>query len=208
MKALYLGEKNLGSLGIISIIESNYKMSSVILKNIDKFIEENSTDYYSIGIIDGRALHTSSFCNLKRLSQLISYPVLLLVEENQPWKKYLEQIHHVHGVIKRECEIGFFLNSINVIQDGGYCYSWSVHTLKNDISEVYNEEYYASAGLTRREMQILKMCLEGATNKEISVKLSRSEKTISAHKSNILRKLGIKRFPELFIRCHQNNLSQ
>jgi DNA-binding NarL/FixJ family response regulator len=207
MKALYLGENNLGSLGIISIIESNYQMSSVTLKNIDDFIEEEPTDYYSIGIIDGRVLHSSSSCNLKRLSQLISCPVLLLVEDNQPWQKYLEQIYNVHGVIKRESEIGFILNTLNVIQNGGYCYSWNIHTLKYSINEVFNDEYYASAGLTRRETEILKMCLEGATNKEISIKLSRSEKTISAHKSNTLRKLGIKHFPEFLFQYRRDSFS-
>ncbi len=36
MKTLYLGEKNLGSLGIISIIESSYQTSYIVLKNIHR----------------------------------------------------------------------------------------------------------------------------------------------------------------------------
>jgi DNA-binding NarL/FixJ family response regulator len=203
MKALYLGEKNLGSLGIISIIESSYQTASVVLKNIDRFLEEDAEEqHYSIGIIDGKALHSSPVQHLKQLSQLMNCPVLLLVEDDQPWQKYLEQIDNVHGVIKRESDVEFFINTINIIRDGGYCYSWDIHSIKNNGAEMFNDEYYASAGLTRRETEILKMCLDGATNKAISIRLSRSEKTISAHKSNILRKLGVKRFSDLFFHRH------
>ncbi len=146
-------------------------------------------------------LHTSPSHHLKRLSQQISFPVLLLVEDDQPWQKFLEQLDNVHGVIERESEVGFFLNAINIVRDGGYCYSWDIHSLKNNGAAMLNDEYYAAAGLTRRETEILKMYLDGSTNKEISIRLSRSEKTISAHKSNILRKLGVKRFSDLFFQC-------
>lgn len=201
MKTLYLGEKNLGSLGIISIIETNYHASSIIMKNIDKFIEDGPDEVYDVSIIDGKALHTSQSQNLKKLSQQINCPILILVEDDQPWQKFLEQIDNVHGVIERESEVDFFLNAINIVRDGGYCYSWDVHALKNNNAAMLTDEYYAAAGLTRRETEILKMYLDGSTNKEISIKLSRSEKTISAHKSNILRKLGVKRFSDLFFQC-------
>lgn len=201
MKTLYLGEKNLGSMGIISIIESSYQMSSIVLKSVDKFIEEGPGEHYDIGIIDGKVLHTSPSHHLRRLSQKISCPLLLLVDDDQPWQKLLEQIDNVHGVIERESDIDFFLNAINIVRDGGYCYSWDVHTIKNHGGVMINDEHYVAAGLTRRETEILKMYLEGATNKEISIKLSRSEKTVSAHKSNILRKLGVTRFSDLFLQC-------
>jgi DNA-binding NarL/FixJ family response regulator len=197
MKTLYLGDKNLGSLGIISIIESSYQQSSVILKNIDDFLIEGTAEQYDIGIIDSKVLFSRpSYC-LKKISPLVGGPILLLVEEDQPWSQYLEQIARVHGVIKRESDVDFFLNAINIIRSGGYCYSWDIYAAKDGHMKVFNDEYYSSAGLTRRETEILKMCLDGATNKEISIMLSRSEKTISAHKSNILRKLGVKRFSDL-----------
>lgn len=201
MKALYLGEKNLGNLGIVSIIESRLEATTVTLKSIDMFLEEEDPpeQHYSIIIIDGKALLTNSSQLLTRLSQQMKCPVLLLVEEEQPWQKYLDQIDHVHGVIKRESDVDFFINTINIICNGGYCYSWDVHSTKNKGAAIFNDEYYASVGLTRREKEVLEMCLDGATNKAISIRLSRSEKTISAHKSNILRKLGVKRFANLLL---------
>ena len=44
--------------------------------------------------------------------------------------------------------------------------------------------------LTRRERQVLKMVVEGAKNREISVALSISIRTVEKHRSNLMNKLG------------------
>ncbi|MFZ3062188.1 MAG: response regulator transcription factor [Actinomycetota bacterium] len=46
-------------------------------------------------------------------------------------------------------------------------------------------------GLTNREIEILKLIAQGATNKEIAKKLYLSIKTIETHRTNIFRKLDI-----------------
>ncbi len=46
-------------------------------------------------------------------------------------------------------------------------------------------------GLTKREVEILKLIAEGATNKEIAEKLFISVKTVESHRTNIFRKLDI-----------------
>jgi len=56
------------------------------------------------------------------------------------------------------------------------------------ISGVMNE--CSKAGLTKRELQILKMINEGMLSKEISDKLSISIYTVNGHRQNILQKLN------------------
>lgn len=63
--------------------------------------------HQNIVIIDGKALHACPVQYLKQLSLLPGWPVLLLVEYNQPWQKYLVQIDTVHGEIKRESNVYF-----------------------------------------------------------------------------------------------------
>jgi DNA-binding NarL/FixJ family response regulator len=46
-------------------------------------------------------------------------------------------------------------------------------------------------GLTRRELDVLRLLGSGATNPEIGRKLYMSPKTASVHVSAILRKLGV-----------------
>jgi DNA-binding CsgD family transcriptional regulator len=47
------------------------------------------------------------------------------------------------------------------------------------------------AGLTRRELQVLRLVSTGKTNKVIASELSLSEKTVDRHLSNILTKLNV-----------------
>ncbi len=52
-------------------------------------------------------------------------------------------------------------------------------------------------GLTDRELQILKLLAEGASNGDIAARLSLSSKTVSGHKVNIQAKLGVASVIEL-----------
>jgi two-component system response regulator FimZ (fimbrial Z protein) len=195
MKVLYLGEKNIGSLGIIRIIETSYPESSIILKSVEECSNSTLSESYDICIIDGEEIELQSVDNIKKLLSMPDVPILVLAKKEQPLHKFFNYLSNIRGVIEYESGVDFFLNTIRMVLAGGYCYSWDIYNMKNDSLELFNEEYFESVGLTRREMEILKMYLDGATNKEISIKLSRSQKTISAHKSNILRKMGTKRLP-------------
>lgn len=58
--------------------------------------------------------------------------------------------------------------------------------------------------LTLREIQIVKLINDGLTNKEISLELNISEKTVKTHITNILRKLHMKDRLEIVIFCRKN----
>ena len=47
------------------------------------------------------------------------------------------------------------------------------------------------AGLTRREIEVLRLVAEGLSNKEIAHRLKVTERTAEFHVGNILRKLGV-----------------
>jgi DNA-binding NarL/FixJ family response regulator len=57
-------------------------------------------------------------------------------------------------------------------------------------------------GLTKREQQILALITNGATNKEISETLSRSQRTVEHHVSSILAKLNAASRMEAMLRVH------
>ncbi len=54
--------------------------------------------------------------------------------------------------------------------------------------------------LTVRENQVLKLCVLGASSKEISAKLNISFRTVEDHRSNIIRKLGVRNTAELVLK--------
>jgi DNA-binding NarL/FixJ family response regulator len=47
-------------------------------------------------------------------------------------------------------------------------------------------------GLTRRELEVLRLVAQGRTNREVATTLFISEKTAGVHVSNILRKLDLR----------------
>lgn len=49
----------------------------------------------------------------------------------------------------------------------------------------------ASAGLTRRELEVLRLIAGGRSNRQIATELFLSERTVARHVSNILGKLGL-----------------
>src|SRR5947209_931486 len=53
------------------------------------------------------------------------------------------------------------------------------------------------APLSPREMEIVKLLAEGKSNKEVSVKLDISVRTVENHRARIMRRLGFRSFSEL-----------
>ncbi|MBC7429366.1 MAG: helix-turn-helix transcriptional regulator [Bacteriovorax sp.] len=62
---------------------------------------------------------------------------------------------------------------------------------------VYNHESIKKVDITEREKEISHYITQGKTNKEIGAILGCSEHTIKCHKSNLMRKLGLKNSAEI-----------
>ncbi|MDO8366357.1 MAG: response regulator transcription factor [Saprospiraceae bacterium] len=62
------------------------------------------------------------------------------------------------------------------------------------------------SGLTRREMEILKLIGQALTNKEISERIFISDQTASVHRKNIMRKLGVNSTGSLIKMAFENHL--
>ena len=62
------------------------------------------------------------------------------------------------------------------------------------------------SGLTRRELEILKLIGQALTNKEISERIFISDQTASVHRKNIMRKLGVNSTGALIKMAFENHL--
>ena len=56
-----------------------------------------------------------------------------------------------------------------------------------------------NAGLTQRELEVLKMIVDGKSNKEIATDLGLSANTVAVHRANIMNTLGIHKTAELVV---------
>ncbi len=61
-------------------------------------------------------------------------------------------------------------------------------------------------GLTERELEILRLIVDGKSNKEIAVELDLSVNTVAAHRANIMDALGIHKTAELVVYAIRNGL--
>lgn len=189
MKILYLGTQSIMCQGIFHILTMRFPDDEVSLFPIDELRTTTLKQPSDIIIMNCESIehHPDLLAPVRGLSG-VKTPVLGLSTHGQLFHHLYRELPAFRGLIDQESSVEFFIAAIRIVAAGGYCYSWNVLEAGSEMSE----EMYEKAGLTRREREILKLCQSGESNKAISIRLSRSEKTISAHKSNILRKLGMK----------------
>jgi DNA-binding CsgD family transcriptional regulator len=73
------------------------------------------------------------------------------------------------------------------------------------INKQKNKSATNNPGLTVREIEVLRLIIQGYTNKEIAAKLFISFETVRSHRKKILAKTGVKN-TALLINCYHENI--
>jgi DNA-binding NarL/FixJ family response regulator len=74
------------------------------------------------------------------------------------------------------------------------------------LPELSQETVAANAGLTTRELEILRRLIHGLSNKDIAAELSIAEQTVKFHLTSLYRKLGIKSRTQAARWAHENGI--
>ncbi len=117
------------------------------------------------------------------------------------------------GYLPKNTSRDELLEAIYTINRGEEFFGESISKimLKSYIKRATNEdqpEDKTHAILTSREIEILKLYVEGFINKEISDKLDISIRTVETHKNHIMRKLGLKSTVELVKFAIRNKIAE
>lgn len=112
---------------------------------------------------------------------------------------------------KQDSTTEILLEAIRAISKGDEFYSPSSSkiVLKGFIQNVKNTsvgDVVKKHQLTSREKEILKLYVEGCTNKEIAERLSLSVFTVKTHKNNIMQKYNFKSTVEMIKFALRNNI--
>ncbi len=104
----------------------------------------------------------------------------------------LVQWPQVKGIFYETVDQENLLNGMKTLMDGG---DWLPRSVMQRLIDEFRSAprmRAQSINLTRRERQILKLLLEGATNLDIAKALELSEYTIKSHLYNVFKKIDVK----------------
>ena len=114
-----------------------------------------------------------------------------------------------NGYLPKDTSMNELLEAINTIYKGENYFNKDISDtiLKSIINKSKSaKENSKNESLTKREMEIVSLVVEGLTNKEIADKLFISVRTVDSHKNNIMQKLNLKSSVELVKYAIKNKL--
>ncbi len=129
--------------------------------------------------------------------------IILTQYDNDEYIEHLMQ-YGVHGYILKENTSMDLIRAISeVMKNNIYLSPEVTKKMVNNFVANWQQNDKASGSviprLTPRELEILKLIAEGKTNKQISSMLFISGKTVNVHRSNIMKKLNIRKVTDLVI---------
>lgn len=106
----------------------------------------------------------------------------------------------IDGFVFKSDSTDEVMRAIETVSQGDKFLSPKVSTVlleKTKMNPVFETETQKTVDVTEREKEISRFITQGKTNKEIGAILNCSEHTVKCHKSNLMRKLGLKNAAEI-----------
>ncbi|HAS1353878.1 fimbria biosynthesis transcriptional regulator FimZ [Enterobacter hormaechei] len=155
-------------------------------------------------ILDIEMTGTDGFVLLKRIRNLNKdIKVLFLSSKSEAFYAGRAIRAGANGFVSKRKDLGKIYNAVEMILTG---YSFFPSETLSFINHLGSRTGAAvDMPLSNREVTVLRYLANGLSNKEIADQLLLSNKTISAHKSNIFSKLGVQSIVELidYAKAHE-----
>ncbi|WP_288455545.1 fimbria biosynthesis transcriptional regulator FimZ [uncultured Enterobacter sp.] len=155
-------------------------------------------------ILDIEMTGTDGFVLLKRIRNLNKdMKVLFLSSKSEAFYAGRAIRAGANGFVSKRKDLGEIYNAVEMILTG---YSFFPSETLSFINHLGSRTGAAvDMPLSNREVTVLRYLANGLSNKEIADQLLLSNKTISAHKSNIFSKLGVQSIVELidYAKAHE-----
>ena len=155
-------------------------------------------------ILDIEMTGTDGFVLLKRIRNLNKdIKILFLSSKSEAFYAGRAIRAGANGFVSKRKDLGGIYNAVEMILTG---YSFFPSETLSFINHIGSRTGAAvDMPLSNREVTVLRYLANGLSNKEIADQLLLSNKTISAHKSNIFSKLGVQSIVELidYAKAHE-----
>jgi DNA-binding NarL/FixJ family response regulator len=106
--------------------------------------------------------------------------------------------HGAKGFLSKNCNPEELFEAIRAVQEGKtYLDKHCSEIILHNFSQIDTDFKTDLQLLTAREIEIIRTLADGMVTREIAEKLFISEKTVERHKTNILKKLGLRNTAQL-----------
>jgi len=114
--------------------------------------------------------------------------------------------HKVNGYVSKGSDPTQLIQAIEMVYAGQNFFSEKISFIV--VNNIYSNNPVSNSNkaLTSRESEILKLIIEGQNNKEIATSLGISQNTVAIHRTNIMKKLGVKNAAELVSYTLKHNI--
>ncbi len=162
-------------------------------------LEQVETHHPNVVILDITMPHLSGLETLERVRS--KHPevktILLSVHADPPMIQNAISLG-ADGYLLKNARSGEILSAIRAVTRGGSYFSPPVaKEIVAQIREPRPATEQPFTLLSGREREVLHLIAEGLSAKEIAVELSISNKTVEAHRTSLMRKLGVRKATEL-----------
>lgn len=155
-------------------------------------------------ILDIELPGTDGFSLLKRIKNLNeNIKILFLSSKSESFYAGRAMRAGANGFVSKRKDLRDIYNAVEMLL-AGYSF-FPYETLSFINHQGSNRGAVSDMPLSNREVTVLRFLANGLSNKEIAQQLLLSNKTISAHKSNIYSKLGVQSIVELidYAKAHE-----
>ncbi|MBQ9174562.1 MAG: response regulator transcription factor [Bacteroidales bacterium] len=205
-KIIMVEDHQLFRLGISTALKSQPEKYNVVgeASNAAEFFQIIETTDADIVLLDIHLPDQSGIEIARKLIQLRpAMKILVLSAENdaETISKLIET--GINGFISKNATMKELFIAINYIEEGAEYFGKDISKIIRDIKVAKKD---GKEQFTERENEIIALCSEGLTAKEIAERMYINVATVNTHKNNIFKKLGINNSVELVIYAMKNGI--
>ncbi len=185
--------------GLRSMLEKKVRFS-IVAECADKMSLFNSLKIHlpDIVIIDPQYISGFAINDIMLISTISPQSKILIISEiTDPDRVKVITEQGISGYLTKTCDIKEIDDAIIAMLKGETTFCNKIVSILISVNE--ETENCEPTVLSAREIEVIKLIASGYTTKEIAETLYRSFHTISTHRKNIMKKLGVNSATELMM---------
>ncbi|MFQ6114207.1 MAG: response regulator [bacterium] len=209
IKVLLADDKEIYREGLAKLLEGHEHIEVVSqCSNGEEAVKKAKETEPDVALIDASISDCNSMKAARNINESSPKVKVALITDSKSEQELFSAIESgVTGYLLKDMKVGDLVKSIELIGKGEVVVSPPLgEKLVGKFTSMKEKEAEGQAGLTEREIEIMRLLAKGATNKETAETLFITENTTKVHVKNILDKLQLRNRQQLVAYAVQQGL--